>query len=94
LNAILGECSSSGGFVHMHSDSVAYCHQTPWILNTTIRNNIIGQSNFDLEWYQKVVAACALSEDICRMEKGDQTMAGSGGTTLSGGQKQRLVSLP
>ena len=44
------------------------------------------------EWYDAVIHACALDEDISLFPEGDQAMIGSNGITLSGGQKQRLVS--
>ena len=73
---------------------MAYCSQTPWLLNTTIQQNITGlteQSAVDEQWYRSVVTACALDEDISQFPNGDQSVIGSRGFTLSGGQKQRLA---
>ncbi|CUM64740.1 uncharacterized protein PRCAT00002351001 [Priceomyces carsonii] len=72
------------------TESVAYCSQTPWLLNDTIRNNILFFSPFNQERYDKVVEACALLRDFEILSGGDSTEIGEKGITLSGGQKQRV----
>lgn len=71
---------------------MAYCSQTPWIYEGTIRDNIVGCSELDNPWYQSVLRCCDLDEDIGRMPDGDAAAVGSGGSKLSGGQRQRIVS--
>ncbi|KAK6073944.1 ABC transporter [Seiridium cupressi] len=73
------------------SKDIAYCSQTPWIYEGTIRDNIIGQSDLDSPWYQSVIRACELDADIGRMPEGDAAAVGSGGSKLSGGQRQRIA---
>jgi ATP-binding cassette, subfamily C (CFTR/MRP), member 1 len=92
LKSLLGEIPSSKGFVRVNSGSAAYCDQTSWLVNDTIRQNILGESNFDQQWYATVLHACALNDDLVELPNGDESLVGSGGVTLSGGQKQRLVS--
>jgi ABC-type multidrug transport system fused ATPase/permease subunit len=75
------------------STSVAYCPQTPWIMNDTIRQNIVGPAAYDPKWYNFVIRACALESDFENIAGGDLSKAGSSGITLSGGQKQRIVSI-
>lgn len=72
--------------------AIAYCSQNPWLTNSTMQENILGESLFDLNWYNIVVHACALEEDIRFMPNRDQGLLGSAGASLSGGQKQRVVS--
>ncbi|KAK3680588.1 putative multidrug resistance-associated protein [Podospora appendiculata] len=72
------------------SRDIAYCAQTPWIFDGTVRDNIVGQSVLDPQWYQDVVRACELETDISRMPEGDATLVGSKGSRLSGGQRQRI----
>ena len=43
------------------------------------------------EWYQSVLYACALDQDLLQLTDGDQSVPGSRGITLSGGQKQRIA---
>jgi ABC-type bacteriocin/lantibiotic exporter with double-glycine peptidase domain len=74
------------------SSDIAYCSQTPWVFEGTIRDNITGQSGLDSTWYQSVIRSCELNVDLDSMPKGDATDVGSEGSKLSGGQKQRIVS--
>ncbi|KAI1862215.1 uncharacterized protein JN550_010371 [Neoarthrinium moseri] len=90
LKGLLGETPESRGSLYVSSAHIAYCDQTPWVINGTIRHNIVGESEFESTWYQSVLKACALDIDLCRMPNGDQTIVGSQGVKLSGGQKQRL----
>ncbi|RFU31112.1 hypothetical protein B7463_g5220, partial [Scytalidium lignicola] len=90
IKAFLGETPSSKGFVYVSSLEMAFCDQTCWITNGTIRDNIIGVSEYEEEWYNTVVKACELETDLELLSYGDQTSVGSKGITLSGGQKQRI----
>ncbi|KAI8313633.1 ABC transporter [Colletotrichum sp. SAR11_59] len=94
LKTILGELPlTSGGirFVQLNT-LVAFCEQSAWLRNISIKDNIVGQERFEDEWYGRVLFACDLKKDISRLPKGDDTLVGSGGITLSGGQKQ-IVAL-
>jgi ATP-binding cassette subfamily C (CFTR/MRP) protein 1 len=71
--------------------AIAYCAQTPWLVNKTIQENILGSSLFDGQWYARVLKAAALLDDLKSYPIGDRTVVGSKGITLSGGQKQRIV---
>jgi ATP-binding cassette subfamily C (CFTR/MRP) protein 1 len=93
LKGLLGETAKARGEIFISSSQIAYCDQTPWIINGSIRENIVAASQFDELWYQSVIQACALDIDLQRMPSGDSTVVGSKGVKLSGGQKQRLVSL-
>ena len=70
---------------------VAFCAQSPWLRNTSIRENIVGISEYDQAWYSRVVSCCSLDEDFAQFTERDDTMVGSKGVALSGGQKNRLV---
>ncbi|PYI11439.1 putative multidrug resistance protein [Aspergillus sclerotiicarbonarius CBS 121057] len=92
--AILGEISPDSGAVSVSSASIGYCAQSAWLMNGTIQQLICGPPGsgaIDQQWYQKVVYACDLKDDIQRMPQGDQTVIGSGGIILSGGQRQRVA---
>lgn len=89
LNTLLGELQITGKSKLL--GDVAYCAQTPWTFSGTVRDNIIGRSSVDDEWYSTVIKACALEQDFSELEKGDQTRIGSKGATLSGGQKHRIA---
>jgi len=71
--------------------AIAFISQTPWIENATIKENILFGLPFDPIRYEKVLEACALSQDLAIFEDGDQTEVGAQGISLSGGQKWRLT---
>ncbi|KAE8372815.1 P-loop containing nucleoside triphosphate hydrolase protein [Aspergillus bertholletiae] len=93
LKGILGEIPCSQGLVRRHFQDVAYCDQSPWLRNITIRQNIIGDSrhSFNERLYDSVIEACALKPDFSQFPGGDQIIVGSNGVALSGGQKQRIT---
>ncbi|KAI5461452.1 P-loop containing nucleoside triphosphate hydrolase protein [Mariannaea sp. PMI_226] len=92
LKAILGEIPSSTGLITLNSAEIAFCDQTPWVMNATIRDNIIAESRgFESSWFDRVVEACDLSLDLSRLPEGIHTAVGDKGLKLSGGQKQRLA---
>ena len=70
--------------------SCAFVPQEPWILSTSIRNNITYGRDWNSEWYQQVVSACCLEVDLMQFRDGDLTIVGERGITLSGGQKARI----
>ena len=70
---------------------LSYVPQTPFILNQTIRDNILFGLPFDSDRYEKVLDACCLRPDLEQLgDAGDMTEIGERGVTLSGGQKQRV----
>ncbi|USW51695.1 Putative AAA+ ATPase domain, ABC transporter type 1, transmembrane domain-containing protein [Septoria linicola] len=106
LMALLGEMSKIDGSVYLPggrsreelkkdpdtglTESVAYCAQQAWLMNGTIKENIIFNSRFDSRRYKNVIVACSLQRDLEILDGGDQTLVGEKGVTLSGGQKQRI----
>ncbi|KAF9876316.1 ABC transporter [Colletotrichum karsti] len=91
LRALLGELSSFRGTIKTSFSGAAYCGQSAWIPNTTVRDIVVGHGVLDEAWYRTVVAACALEEDIASWPNGDSTVAGTKGISMSGGQKHRLA---
>lgn len=93
LKAILGEIENVSGTRQMRRGiKIAFCDQEPWLLDQSVKENIVGTVPFDQEWYERVIDACALAQDITGFAEGDETGVGSGGSALSGGQKSRVVS--
>ncbi|KAJ5446421.1 ABC multidrug transporter [Penicillium cf. griseofulvum] len=91
LHTILGETPHTVGTVIVQDVEVAFCAQTPWLINATLKKNIIGHSEFDSQWYNTVVKSCALDRDFTQLPGREDTMIGSKGIMLSGGQKGRLA---
>jgi len=93
LKAMLGEIRSLSGTTSAKGD-IAYFSQNPFILNATVKANIIfGHANepFDAERYKRALHCCALTHDLKLLPAGDMTEIGEKGVTLSGGQKARVA---
>jgi ABC-type multidrug transport system fused ATPase/permease subunit len=100
LSAILGGMEAIGGTkVYMppkhgaapHDNSVSFCSQSPWVVNDTLRGNILFGRDFDELRYAEVIKACALADDLAVLPAGDGTEIGERGINLSGGQKARVA---
>jgi ATP-binding cassette subfamily C (CFTR/MRP) protein 4 len=91
LQTLAGELPVSSGTFKVQNITVAYAPQDPWIMNGSIRENILMGNTMDREWYRRVVDACCLDEDIERFQDGDETKVGDRGIQLSGGQRARYV---
>lgn len=89
LQSILGDLYKLDGEVRVHG-KVAYAPQVPWIMNGTVKDNIIFGHKYDADFYDHVIKACALNIDLKILPKGDKTEVGEKGISLSGGQKARL----
>lgn len=93
--AILGDVVPDEGSVSVSTKKIGYCAQKPWITNASIKQIICGpveDKDIDQEWYNTVVRACGLEEDLRQIPGADSEPVGSRGATLSGGQRQRVVS--
>ncbi|KAJ2775506.1 hypothetical protein IWQ57_000411 [Coemansia nantahalensis] len=89
VSAILGDLIKCAGAVTI-CGSIAYVPQQPWIMNATLRDNILFGHRFDQAFYDRVIDACALRQDLDMLPAGDMTEIGEKGINLSGGQKARV----
>ncbi|KAF8309911.1 hypothetical protein DL93DRAFT_2230628 [Clavulina sp. PMI_390] len=71
-------------------NGVSYAAQSPWVLNRTIKDNILFGEEYDEDRYKTVLSQCALEPDLELFQAGDETEVGEKGLTLSGGQKARI----
>uniref|UniRef100_A0AAY4DI15 ATP-binding cassette sub-family C member 10 n=1 Tax=Denticeps clupeoides TaxID=299321 RepID=A0AAY4DI15_9TELE len=93
LAAISGELERTGGslYVQGRAGGFGLAAQEPWLQHGTVRDNILFGREFDQNFYQSVIEACALSDDLNIFPAGDRTEVGENGVTLSGGQRNRLA---
>eukprot|EP00741_Cyanophora_paradoxa_P022691 tig00021494_g21913.t1 len=87
--ALLGDIRRRAGEARV-AGRVALVAQQAWIVNATLRENVLFGEPYDEGRYRRTLAACALERDIAALPGGDQTEIGEKGINLSGGQKQRV----
>ncbi|KAK3370347.1 hypothetical protein B0H63DRAFT_422131 [Podospora didyma] len=106
LMALLGEMTIMKGKVYLPggrsredvrsdpetglAETCAYVAQQAWLVNASIKENILFSAPFEEQRYRDVIVACALEHDLEILDNGDETLVGEKGITLSGGQKQRI----
>eukprot|EP00759_Apiculatamorpha_spiralis_P041051 PhF_6_TR39706/c0_g1_i1/m.59050/K05666/ABCC2; ATP-binding cassette, subfamily C (CFTR/MRP), member 2 len=91
IYGILGECGTSipQGSVHFRG-KVSYSSQEPWLMNATVRENILMNNPYIPNRYEEVIRVCQLISDMDQLTYGDETMIIEKGANLSGGQRQRI----
>ncbi|XP_054839830.1 ATP-binding cassette sub-family C member 5 isoform X3 [Eublepharis macularius] len=89
ISAILGQMTLLEGSISVDG-TFAYVAQQAWILNATLRDNILFGKEFDEERYNTVLNDCCLRPDLAILPNGDLTEIGERGANLSGGQRQRI----
>ncbi|PHH55270.1 Canalicular multispecific organic anion transporter 1 [Ceratocystis fimbriata CBS 114723] len=90
LQAMLGDLYKSRGKVEVRG-TIAYVAQQAWILNATVKDNIVFGYRYDADFYDRTIRACALLDDFAQLPDGDETYVGERGISLSGGQKARVA---
>ncbi|KAJ2219898.1 Canalicular multispecific organic anion transporter 1 [Coemansia sp. RSA 520] len=90
LLSISGELEMTNGAGHI-AGKVGYLEQSPWIINDTLKANIIFGRDYNPMLYKQVIHACAFAEDLQMWPEGDLTIIGDRGINISGGQRARLA---
>ncbi|KAJ2716655.1 ATP-binding cassette glutathione S-conjugate transporter ycf1 [Coemansia spiralis] len=90
LLSICGELEMAAGTGSV-AGTIAYLEQSPWIMNDTMRANVLFGREYDADWFAKIIYACALTDDIAVWPDADLTVIGERGINISGGQRARLA---
>jgi ABC-type multidrug transport system fused ATPase/permease subunit len=90
IYALLGEMVRVRGLVAVRANSLAVAPQAPFILNATLRDNILFGLPYEQERYEAVLEACQLRQDLTLLPGGDACEIGEKGVGLSGGQSARV----
>ena len=90
LLAILNEMKCSKESKIEINGSIAYAAQKPWIMSSTVRDNITFSLPYDTAKFEKIIHFASLKKDLEILTKGDMTEIGEKGINLSGGQKARV----
>ena len=88
LLSLVGMLSRREGSLE-RSGTLALSEQQAWIVNDTVRNNILLGSAYDETRFHRVIAACQMERDL-RILGGEEAEIGAHGINVSGGQKARL----
>jgi ABC-type multidrug transport system fused ATPase/permease subunit len=62
--------------------TVAFAAQNAWLLNATIRENILFGEPYDEKRYNSVIRDCALAADLENLDGGDLTEIGEKGVNI------------
>ncbi|RPD65442.1 multidrug resistance-associated ABC transporter [Lentinus tigrinus ALCF2SS1-7] len=89
LQALIGEMRKTRGDC-VFSSIAAYVPQSAWIMNATLRENVIFGQREDETKFREIVKACCLEPDLEMLPNGEETEIGEKGINLSGGQKARV----
>lgn len=89
LLALMGELTFIEGRARKNG-RVAYISQEAFLINDTLKNNIIFGNDYNDKLYKEVLELSELQHDIGLLPGGDLTEIGERGINLSGGQKQRI----
>jgi ABC-type multidrug transport system fused ATPase/permease subunit len=89
LSSVIGETTLHSGSIKL-GGKLGYAGQQPWILNATIRENILFGQPYHEDRYLGAIRDAALLTDLELFPDGDMTQIGERGINLSGGQKQRI----
>ena len=74
----------------LRNKKISYCSQEKFILDNTIRENILFGNKFEKDKYLSVLDECQLTEDINNFKEKDMKECKMNGIQLSGGQKSRV----
>ena len=89
LRGLLGDLTIMEGDYQVNG-SVSYIPQEAFLINDTLKNNILFGKPYDEEKYNRVLDISQLRPDLEMLIEGDMTEIGERGLNLSGGQKQRI----
>ena len=89
LRSLLGELNVVKGSFEVNG-TVGYIPQEAFLVNDTLKNNILFGKEYEKSKYEKVLDLSQLRPDLEMLPGGDMTEIGERGLNLSGGQKQRI----
>jgi ATP-binding cassette subfamily C (CFTR/MRP) protein 1 len=85
LSALLGEMHLKSGRVAVaENTSISYCDQRAFVVNASVKDNILFDSAFDEQRFADCLSVACLHDDIKSFTNGVLTEIGERGITLSG----------
>ncbi|KAH6952181.1 P-loop containing nucleoside triphosphate hydrolase protein [Fusarium avenaceum] len=89
IKHLVGSLKPSAGYIDVQG-TTSYASQQPFIINGTVRDNILFGLPLDIHFHNRVIKAVCLQDDLLRLPNGDATVLKGLGVALSGGQKSRV----
>ena len=89
VSSLVGEMTKKSGIV-MVNGSMSLSAQQAWLVNDTVKNNILFGKEYDEKKYKEILRVCCLEDDLKVLEGGDECEIGDRGINVSGGQKARI----
>ena len=89
VSTLVGEMTRNAGVV-MVNGSMSLSAQQAWLVNETVKNNILFGKPYDEKKYKDVLHVCCLEDDLKVLQGGSECEIGERGINLSGGQKARI----
>ncbi|GAX80188.1 hypothetical protein CEUSTIGMA_g7626.t1 [Chlamydomonas eustigma] len=90
LSAMMGQMQQMYGPVPIIKGRLAYVPQAAFLINATIRENILFGLPYEKSRYDQCLFDSCLDTDLRMLAGGDMTELGDNGVNLSGGQRQRV----
>ncbi len=75
----------------MIKESVAYVAQQIWLMNASMKKNILFEHSFESNFYQRIVRACALLMNFESFSNDDETKIEEKKISLLGDQRARIA---
>ncbi|KAM5513592.1 ABC transporter [Fusarium oxysporum f. sp. phaseoli] len=88
LYGLLNAVRYNSGQAWLKHRNVSHYEQTPWLVSRSIHHNITCGTALDQHWYDEILDACALVQDLEHLSGRDMHEVGNEGSSLSGGQRQ------
>ena len=89
VSTLVGEMTRNAGVV-MVNGSMSLSAQQAWLVNETVKNNILFGKPYEEKKYKDVLHVCCLEDDLKILQGGSECEIGERGINLSGGQKARI----
>ena len=89
VSSLVGEMTKQAGVVVVNGSMSLHAQQA-WLVNDTVRNNILFGKEYDEKKYNEIIKVCSLEDDLKVLAGGDQCEIGDRGINVSGGQKARI----
>ncbi|KAK8811416.1 hypothetical protein WA158_003150 [Blastocystis sp. Blastoise] len=89
VSALIGEMTKNSGCCILNG-SVSFASQQAWMVNDTVRGNVLFGKEFEEERYKRALHVCCMEDDLKVLKGGEMCEIGERGINLSGGQKARI----